>query len=145
MPPLCGMTVPHTAPTLLNILSSLLLALLYLFIPTLLRSHSPTCLSLGLLAGRLSSGGDGAASCSSSGCLSTDSVLPVSKRSSPLHPPVVSTACKNPNLWKSLYAFMLHLCPSVFLPAFLLNPLEHSTRFCHILLFTVFICIFEFS
>ena len=38
---------------------------------------------------------------------------------------------------------MLHLCPSVFLPAFLLNPLEHSSRFCHILLFTVFICLFS--
>ena len=142
MPPLCGMTVLHTTPTLLNAFSSLLLALLCLFIPTLPHSRSPRCLSLGLLAGRPSLGGDGAASYSSSGSLSTDSVLPVSKISSPLHPPVVSTACETPNYGRP---FMLHLCPSVFLPAFLLmlNPLEHSSCLCHILLFTVFICLFS--
>ena len=53
MPPLCGMTVLHTTPTLLNAFSFLLLALLCLFIPTLPHSRSPKCLSLGLLAGRL--------------------------------------------------------------------------------------------
>ena len=110
MPPLCGMTVLHTTPTLLNAFSSLLPALLCLFIPTLPHSHSPRCLSLGLLAGRPSPGGDGAASYSSSGSSSTDSVLPVCKRSSPLHPPVVSTVCENQNLWKSLYAPPLPIC-----------------------------------
>ena len=117
MPPLCGRTVLHTTPTLLNAsFSSLLPALLCLFIPTLPHSHSPRCLSLGLLAGRPSPGGDGAASYYSSGSSSTDSVLPVSKKSSPLHPPVVSIACENPNLWKSLYAPPLPIC----LPSWLL-------------------------
>ena len=73
MPPLCGMTVLHMTPTLLNAFSSLLLALVCLITPTLLHSHSPRCLSLGLLAGRPSPGGDGAASCSSFGSSSTDS------------------------------------------------------------------------
>ena len=101
------MTVLHATPTLLNAFSSLLPALLCLFIPTLPHSHSPRCLSLGLLAGRPSPGGYGAASYSSSGSSSTDSVC---KRSSPLHPPVVSTACENRNLLKSLYAPPLPIC-----------------------------------
>ena len=49
MPPLCGMTVLPTTPTLLNTFSSLLLALLCRFIPTLPHSHSPRCISLGTL------------------------------------------------------------------------------------------------
>ena len=39
---------------------------------------------------------------------------------------------------------MLHLCPSAFLPALLLTPLEDSTRFCHIsLLIIVFFSLFS--
>ena len=121
-------------PTLLNAFSSLLLALLCLFIPTLPHSRSQRRLSLGLLAGRPSLGGDGAASYSFSGSLSTDSVLPVSKISSPLHPPVVSTACETPNLWKPLYAPPLPIClPSCLLAqsfGTLFLPLSHLALHC---------------
>ena len=132
------MTVLHTTSTPLNAFSSLLPALLCLrgFIPTLPHSHSPRCLSLGLLAGRPSPGGDGAASYSSSGSSSTDSVLPVYKRSSPLdlHPPGVSTACETPNLWKSLCAPPLPIClPSCLLAqsfGTLFLPLSHLALHC---------------
>ena len=139
------MTVLHTTPTLLNAFSSLLPALLCLFILTLPHSHSPRCLSLGLLTGRPSPGGDGAASYSSSGSSSTDLVLPVYKRSPPLHPPVVRTACETPNLWKSLCAPPLPIClPSCLLAqsfGTLFLPLLHLALHClHLpLLLTLFL------
>ena len=113
-------------------------ALLCLFIqvPTLPHPHCPRCLSL-LLAGRPSPGGDGAAaSYWSSGSSSTDSVLPVSKRSSPLHPPgpLYGTACETPNLWKSLCAPLLPIClPSCLLAqsfGTLFLPLPHLALHC---------------
>ena len=107
----------HDSHSLERIQLSLLLALLCLFIPTLPHSRSPRCLSSGLLAGRPSLGGEG---------------RPAGETpNQPVKPQIYGSP------------FMLHLCPSVFLPAFLLNPLEHSSCLCHILLFTVLICLFS--
>ena len=57
-----------------------------------------------------------------------------SKISSPLHPPVVSTACETPNLWKSLYAPPLPIClPSCLLAqsfGTLFLPLSHLALHC---------------
>ena len=133
MPPLCGMTVLHTTPTLLNAFSSLLPSLLCLFILNLPHSHSPRCLSLGLLTGRPSPGGDGAASYSSSGSSSTDLVIPVYKRSSKLSS--ASSRCtyslRNPKSMEvPLCSTSAHL--SSFLPScsILWNTLPASVTSC---------------
>ena len=93
-------------------------------------THTPRCRSLGRLAGRPLPGGDGAASCSSSGRSSTDSVLPVFKRSFPLHPQHSKTQIR-----KTLRLFTPSLpiyLPSCLLCSILWNTLPSSVTSCGI-------------